>query len=251
MKLFIKKLWRNIMDYGLWTSFWKSLEFLLKPIYQRKSYILYELNLKTIKIKASDKSEYAFKILEIEDIDYINQIEKMEEWLKGKIKKRLKNDGICMVVLKDNNVAGFNLATRGEGYIPLLKLKVITNENEAWSEQITIHKDHRRKGLGSELRNRFYNELNKINVRSLYGHRQIWNIASRQSAKKYTVKELIKAQYIKIFNHERLRYVKFVPDSDERKKIKNEVQSSKIVHLCYPISSEKKYSFILKITDIK
>jgi hypothetical protein len=253
IKFHQKKLYRNITDYGVKTSLSKSLSLLLKPIYHRKTFILYELNLKNVVKKQNIDRGYTFQLINAKDNDYIKQIEKMEEWLKGKIRNRLKTNGICMAVIMDNKVAGFNLATLGEGIIPLLKLRVITKQDEAWSEQITIHRNHRKKGLGGELRTNFYSELTKIGIKALYGHRQVWNIASEKSAKKFTAKILVKAEYIRLFNLQRLRYFNYSSDSlYEEKNIDYTINTSNIIHYCYPLPSSKtKQPFTIKIAELK
>lgn len=206
-----KKFSRNIRDYGIWTSTKKSIAFFIKPIYHKKTFIIYQLNLKNPPKAKIDPSCFSLKLLEPEDHNLINQIEAMEEWLSGTLTPLLKANGICMAIVKDNRVAGFNLATLGEGFIALLKLRIKINENEAWSEQITIHKDFRRKGLANLLRSKFYEELKNRGITALYGHRQVWNISSEKSAKKYTHNVLAKAEYRKIFKFEKLKYKKFLP----------------------------------------
>ena len=139
-----------------------------------------------------------------EDGTIINQIENVEEWLKGKLRSKLQKNGLCMAILDREKVVGFNLATTGEGLIELLKLKIITKSDEAWSEQITINKDYRRRGLANLLRNHFYEELRNKGIQALYGHRQEFNIASKGSARKYTSTELGIASYLKVLRYHRL-----------------------------------------------
>jgi GNAT superfamily N-acetyltransferase len=208
---FQKKFVRNIRDYGIWTSTKKSIAFFIKPVYHKKTFIIYQLNLESPPKAKIDSNGFSLKLLEPDDDDLINQIEVMEEWLSGTLRPLLKANGICMAVVKDNRVAGFNLATLGEGFIALLKLRIKIRENEAWSEQISIHKEFRRKGLANLLRSKFYYELKNRGVTALYGHRQVWNIASEKSAHKYTQNVLVKAEYLKIIKFEKLRYKKFLP----------------------------------------
>jgi GNAT superfamily N-acetyltransferase len=174
----------------------------------------------------------------------------MEEWLQGEIRNRLSTNGICMVVVRENKVAGFNLATVGEGIIPLLRLRVTTAPDEAWSEQITIAREHRQKGLGSQLRKRFYSELAVRGIKALYGHRQIWNIASEKSARKYTSHTLVRAKYIRVLNYKRLKYFR-KKASIEESETSPSTQDSPIVHTVYPGQTPRKdIIFSLNISDL-
>ena len=222
-KNFKKKFARNIRDYGFWTSTKKSLAFFARPIYHKKTFIIYQLNLENPPQAKIDSSSFSLILLGPEDNALIDQIEIMEEWLSGALKPLLEANGICMAIVKDKKVVGFNLATLGEGFIALLKLRTKIKENEAWSEQITIHKDFRRKGLANLLRSKFYKELKNRGITALYGHRQVWNVASEKSAKKYTHNVLVMAEYQKILNFEKLRYKKFSPFNSEKVMIKNNV----------------------------
>ncbi len=177
----------------------------------------------------------------------------MEEWLRGELKNSLITNGICMAIIKKNKVAGFNWVTLGEGSIPLLKLRVITKQDEAWSEQITIHKDFRRKGLANQLRTKFYNELKNMGVKALYGHRQGWNIASKMSAQKYTYTELVKADYIKILNIHRFRYAKLTSDQSSEEFLSERDTRTKVKkRYCYIEPRKKeKYLFTCDISHLK
>lgn len=244
-----KKFSRNFLDYGFRTSFMKTMQFLIKPAYHQKEFILYELNLNAADCTCGN-GEYSFHVLRQCDTGWINQIERMEEWLQGELRNRLRTNGICMVVVKEDKVAGFNLATVGEGIIPLLRLRVITAPDEAWSLQITIAREHRQKGLGSELRKRFYSELAVRGIKALYGHRQIWNIASENSARKYTSNELVRAKYLRVFNYQRLKYCGKKPPVVKCEASPN--QTSPIVHTVYPGQTPRKdIIFSLNISDLK
>jgi ribosomal protein S18 acetylase RimI-like enzyme len=132
----------------------------------------------------------------------------MEEWLSGSLTKKLQNNCLCMAVLDGDSVIGFNYVAIGAGEIPLLKLSVITGPTEAWSEQITISSDYRRQGLASALRNHFYRELRAKGITTLYGHRQEFNIASKQAARKYTLDVMLIVEYKRILGIHRLKCAK-------------------------------------------
>jgi ribosomal protein S18 acetylase RimI-like enzyme len=255
IEVFWKKVIRNINDYGLSTSIKKIISFIFKSVYNKKAFIIYELDLTKGSEKVFQQNEYKFKLLEAEDASLIKQIEEMEEWLKGVIQKRLSKNAICMVVLKDQKVAGFNLVSVGEVVIPLIKLRVITKPDEVWSEQITIHKDHRRKGLASLLRSQLYKELNKKGFKALYGHRQEWNIVSHKAVRKYILQELVRAEYIKILNHQRLRYTKLSSDplikNNKEAGIKDLKSRTNIeYHYVKPPQKEEQF-YKMQVSDLK
>lgn len=203
LKFFIpRKFLRNLEDYGVRIAFQKTARYLMQPLYWKIEFIIYEIDLLQSRGKAIVNNNMEFKLIDDSAHLYIRQIEKMEEWLKGRLKSKLKSNGICLVALDGDRVAGFNLATRSEGYIKPLKMHITMKPDAAWSEHIAVHKHYRGKKLANDLRNRFYPELQKIGIQHLYGHRQAFNIASRASAKKYTARELGTATYRKfiLFN---------------------------------------------------
>jgi ribosomal protein S18 acetylase RimI-like enzyme len=199
---------RNLNDYGWRIATQKSLNFIIKPIYQKIIYYLYELDLnKKFDHRSDPKDEkYIYKMLVSKDTEAIYQIEEMEEWLKGtNFSKQLEGNCLCMAIFDGDKVIGFNYVKVGEGNIPLLRLRVVTGPTEAWSEQISVSKDYRRKGLANKLRQQFYSELKQRGITALYGHRQEFNVASRQSARKFTANILAKVNYIKFLQAHRLK----------------------------------------------
>jgi GNAT superfamily N-acetyltransferase len=249
-----KKFLRHVEDYGITHSLKRTTRFLVSPVFQKPHLIIYEIDIINTPEKQIPKKGYAFKLLEPKDSDFIDQIEVIAEYLKGKLKAKLSTNGICMAVIEQNRVVGFNLASAGEVYLPFLKARVITDTDEAWSEQITIHKDHRKKGLGGALRNRFYAELRKKGFKALYGHREKFNIASERSAKEYTSRLLVKAEYLKIITFEILRYSKLPADiKDEKKKgyqrlLRNNIENN--WHYVKPNKSAE-HLFTIEVGDFK
>ena len=210
-----KKFLRNLKDYGPWISFKKSIAYVIQPLYKNIIYHLYELDLSKYDQRANQDSKYAFKLITPDEVGLIRQIEEMEEWLKGSFQEKLKRHCLCMVVLDGDEVIGFNYVAVGEAYIPLLNLRIITGPTEAWSEQITVSKDYRRQGLGSQLRSHFYQELKKRGITALYGHRQEFNVASRQSARKFTAGVMVRAEYRRILWMHRLTCTKSIAQTPE------------------------------------
>ena len=207
-KILKNKLLRNFNDYGFWICLKKTIFYLFKPFYENIVSIVYKVDLENIDLKAVNKSDFFLKLVNIKDINLINQIEEMEEWLQDKMKSKLLTNGICMAFLHKDKVIGFYLASLGEVFLPLLKLKVTLRLNEAWGEQITIHKSYRRKGLAAELKNRIYIELKERGINTIYAAAAVYNKATLKSAEKFSFNQLVKVQYLKIFNSKRLRYSK-------------------------------------------
>lgn len=205
---FRRKLSRNLTDYGWLVSFKKAIAYLFQPFYQKIIYYLYELDINKSAGKTGQNSKYAFRLIRHDEKSLIDQIERMEEWLSGSLSEKLLNNCLCMVVLDGDSVIGFNYAAIGKGEIPLLKLRVITGPTQAWSEQITISSDYRRQGLASALRNHFYKELRAKGITTLYGHRQEFNIASKQAARKYTLDVMLRVEYKRILGIHRLKCLK-------------------------------------------
>jgi GNAT superfamily N-acetyltransferase len=215
---FRKKLSRNFTDYGLWISWKKAMAYLLRPLYQKVIYYIYELELNKYVSQRAQNSKFIFRLIRHDEDNLIDQIEGMEEWLGGALKNKLQHNCLCMVVLDGDRVIGFNYAAIGEGNIPLLKLRVLTRPTEAWSEQITISSDYRQQGLASALRNHFYQELRAKGITTMYGHRQEFNIASKQSARKYTRDVMVRAEYKRTLGIHRLKCIKGLPGEPEDNK---------------------------------
>jgi hypothetical protein len=92
-----------------------------------------------------------------------------------------------------------------------------------------------------------------MGIKALYGHRQVWNIASEKSAKKFTAKIMVKAEYIRVLKSQRLRYFNYSSDSlHEKKNLKYNFQTSNIIHRCYPLPSSKaKQPFNINIAELR
>lgn len=233
-----RKFVRNVEDYGTRIAMQKTLKYLTQPLYNQVEFIIYEINLSKAEGKEIINKNLEFKLIDANDHALIRQIEEMEEWLKGQLRAKLESGGICMAVTDGDKLAGFNLATTGAGFIKLLKLKIVTEPTGAWSEHITIQKNYRGIKLANDLRNSFYRELKGKGITALYGHRQEFNVASRGSAKKYTVQEIGKATYSKILGFDRLVF--------------NKTDSTGISKLSVDgNSADKEYPFSVHINQLK
>jgi GNAT superfamily N-acetyltransferase len=130
----------------------------------------------------------------------------MEEWLKNKLESRLKSGSVCLVALDNDKVIGFNLVAFNKVFIPLIKMKKKLKPHSAWSEQISVHKDYRGRGLGAQLRYRIFAELHKRGIKTFYGGTLIKNIPNLMLTRKVEFEEFVDVHYFKLFNHKRLSY---------------------------------------------
>jgi hypothetical protein len=136
------------------------------------------------------------------------QIEKMEEWLHGKLIKKLEKNSICLVALDKEKVIGFNLISFGEVYIPLLKLRKALKGDEAWSEQISIHKDYRKIHLASDLRYCVFEELKKRKTKTFYGSALVSNESSLNLAHKLGFANLMDIHFTRCLIFKSWKYIK-------------------------------------------
>jgi len=204
--IIIRKFLRNLNDYGFSITLEKLMFYLVRPVYEKRTYRIYRFDIERLRDIPSKKSVYAFKVIGKSDAGIISQIEDMEEWLEGKVASMLEDGGLCVVALDGERVAGFNLLSPGKGSIPLIGLRRTLRENKVWSNQITVDKNYRRKGVGTALRYRVFEELKKREISKIYGGTQMSNLASLNLARKVGFKEIVDVQYLKVFNIKRLRY---------------------------------------------
>jgi GNAT superfamily N-acetyltransferase len=213
MKKIIKKVMRNVQDYGLLITFKKTLTYLLMPIYENRLYRVYGINLDNFKPKQIENKRFVFKILEKRDKILIKQIEEMEEWLQDKLDSKLDERALCLVVTDRDKVAGFNLVSFRKTYLPLLKMNKTLKNDEAWSDQITIKREYRRNGLGIQLRYRIFNELKKRGIKRFWGASLALNKSNLELAGKAGFEVLMDIRYVKILGFKNW-YLKAHGESD-------------------------------------
>ena len=208
----IKKIQRNLNDYGFSITLEKIISNLIKPVYENRTYRIYRLELDEFHNIPSQENSFIYKIINKNDTSIIKQIEDMEEWLQGKVNSMLEDGDLCLVALDGEKVAGFNLVSFGEVFIPLINHTRKLRHKEAWSSQITVNKNYRRKGLGTALRHRIIEKLKKRGIEKLYGGTLIANEPNLKLSRKVGFKEIIDVQYLKILNKENLRYIRVKKD---------------------------------------
>jgi ribosomal protein S18 acetylase RimI-like enzyme len=197
----IKKIRRNFRDYGVTATVQKSLAALVAFAYESKTYRIYrkEIDL-SVDTGGPPPDTFNLHVLEKGDSDFIAQVEEMEEWLTGKVREMLNEGSLCVLLLERNKVAGFNLFSVGEVYMPLVNVTRTFRSHEAWSEQITVHKDYRGMGLATVLRRQAFQELGNRGIRKFYGGTLPSNIANRKLSKKVGFREIADIHYRKILN---------------------------------------------------
>ncbi|MDP2646893.1 MAG: GNAT family N-acetyltransferase [Desulfobacterales bacterium] len=181
----------------------KSLEYLAKPFYENRCYRIYRIDLTDWAPTQNKASNFDFKLITPTDQSIIEKIENLEEWLVNRVKDKMNKGHICMAVLDNNKVAGFNIIALDKVEIPLLRQVRHLKEDEAWSDQITIAKEYRRIGLGTKLRYEIFGELKKRNIKKLFGGTLINNTASLGLAKQAGFQEVADIHFIKLFGIKR------------------------------------------------
>ena len=202
----LKKIRRNLRDYGVPVTLAKGVAYLFRLLYEHRAYRVYKIELDGRHIPQSAAGPLLFRLLGEKEKEIIGQIEEMEEWLDDKLAEKLKARSFCMVVLDGERVAGFNLVTMDEVHIPLINVRKVLRPGSAWSEQITIQKDYRNRGLATELRHRVYAELEKRGIGKFYGGSLACNTASLKLAQKAGFTFLADVTYCRIFSCRRWEY---------------------------------------------
>lgn len=196
----LKQISRNIRDYGLITTITKVADGIVKPIYYRRTYLLYKVDLLNIDIPKIDEAGLQIRYIDHSEHTIISQIIEMEEWLEKRIYEILDGNGKCLVALDGNKVAGFNLVSFNKIHLPVVHYEFQLGPEEAFSEQITVNIDYRGKGIGSKLRYSLYTNLIAEGKRVLLGGTDIHNKANLALCRKVGLKVIAKITYHKWLN---------------------------------------------------
>ena len=198
----VKKVRRNLSDFGTRGVLTKGLQYLFKTVYARRTYRMYRRDLSAEQFPEGAPEGVLIRLINAEDADAISQIENMEEWLQGKVLGILSH-GLCVAAFDGPQLIGFNLVAFRDVHISLLNMSKRFRPHQAWSEQITVSKSYRKQGLASALRYRVFSELQKLGIRTFYGGTLLSNIPSLISAAKVGFQTIADVQYLKILNYER------------------------------------------------
>lgn len=202
----IRKLHRNLADFGVGTTLAKAARVVVRPLYWRSTYRIYGMDLATTTAPAADDGGFRYRLLTAGDDDALRQVEAMEEWLHGTLASRLAEGSLCLVALDGPTVAAFNLVRTGEADVPAIGRRLAFEEGEAWSQQITTHRDYRRRGLASKLRYRMMAELKQRGMRWFYGGALRSNTASLALARQVGFSELGDIVYTRFLTRKRWRF---------------------------------------------
>jgi GNAT superfamily N-acetyltransferase len=201
------KVQRNLEDYGWQIAVKKSVAYILRAFYFQQTYRLYRIDLDEAKLpQDSNPHNFTFKILTVQNVGMIADVENVAEWLQGQLKQKIAAGQLCMVALDGDKVAGFNLINFRQATLILVNLQRKLRRGVAWSEHIAVKREFRRTGLGSQLRYRIFEELRKRGFRRLYGGTLCSNTASLKLTRSVGFKEIGDIHYRKLFSFERWRY---------------------------------------------
>lgn len=208
MNVLLKKFKRNLNDYGFFIAVKKMIIYPLEKFYRNKDYLIYKKDLQKYVPNEKTNPSFEYKFYDGQNMNgqIVEQILAMEEWLVDKMKFILKHGGLCVVALDGEKVAGFNLVSFNEVFMPLLEMHKIFRKHQAWSEQITVSKDYRKQGLGSILRYKMFNELKNRGFRSLYGGTMWDNWSNIELSKKVGFEIFVKVSFKRIFNKKKYTY---------------------------------------------
>jgi L-amino acid N-acyltransferase YncA len=185
----------------------------LKFIYDYQVYRIYRIDMRKIEGERLNSNPYILKLINSGDEKFIAQIECMEEWLRGRLKGKLDEGSVCLVLLDNETVVGFNLVSFGKVYLPLVRLWRTFRYDEAWSEQITVRKDYRQRGLGTLIRRGILNELIEKGYSKLYGGTLTSNEQNLRLARKVGFTEFIDIHYRKMLYAKKWVYKRVRPCS--------------------------------------
>jgi GNAT superfamily N-acetyltransferase len=198
---------RNLEDYGWRIAVQKTLAYLVRWVYFRQVYRIYEIKLnatKTPEFPANRK--VTFRLLTPQDLDLIAQVENNAEWLRGQVKERIATGQLCLVALNGEKVAGFNLINLEQASLILVNREKKLRPGCAWSEHIAVQKEFRKSGLGSQLRYRIFEVLRSRGVRRLYGGTLRSNTASLRLTRSVGFKEICDIHYRKFLSFENWQF---------------------------------------------
>ena len=205
----VKKIHRNLRDYGLGTTAAKGLRYVIRPLFEQTKYRVYAIDLQGLTVPFTVAgNELTFHIVRPVDFALIDQIGDTEEWLAGLLEAKLSNNGLCVAALHGNTLAGFNLIAFGEVYVPLVKLHKHLQQDEAWSEQISVSREYRKQGLAANIRYFTFRELQSRGIVRLYGGTLTSNTVSLKLARRVGFREIEEIDYRSIIGHKTWHYRK-------------------------------------------
>jgi L-amino acid N-acyltransferase YncA len=203
----LHKVQRNWQDYGWNITARKAITYLVRGVYFRQVYRIYRIKLEDVAPPPNASVyHFEFKMLSVKDKDEIEQIERIAEWMRGRLRSAIAAGQPCLVAMDGRRVAGFNLVRMDRATLVLVNLTRRLHSRCAWSEHIAVCKEYRRSGLGAQLRLRIFDELKRRGVRRLYGGTLVTNTASLALARSLGFREIADVHYRKFLSLEKWRY---------------------------------------------
>ncbi|UCF30254.1 MAG: GNAT family N-acetyltransferase [bacterium] len=204
----IKKITRNYRDYGLRLTASKVSRQLVSFAFEDQTYRIYRIRLADHSMENYDDGGFTFRLVHPDEAPLIRQIEDMEEWLWNRVAEKLRSGSICLIAEEDGTVAGFNLVSFGDVEMPLVMTRRTFRPIEAWSEQITVGKDFRGRGLATLLRYHTFDELKRRGIRRFYGGTLPSNTANLKLSRKVGFREIADIRYVKRLNRRSWTYTR-------------------------------------------
>ena len=194
---FLKKVIRNYRDFGWGATTTKIFGQIILPIYCSRRYWLYRADLDQITIPPPREHKFDLRCIETPETHAVEQIIEMEEWLDGRLQDLLNSGSKCLLAMDGDTVAGFNLFSYGRIHVPVVHYECPLNQDEAYSEQITVSKAYRGHGLGSILRFQVYRIIKGEGKRFLIGGTDVNNSANLALCRKVGLVPIAELHYRK------------------------------------------------------
>jgi RimJ/RimL family protein N-acetyltransferase len=189
----------------------KSCSRVLGVLYLSRTYRIYRIDLRKSTEPQILQDGLEYRVIGLHDEAVINQIESMEEWLRGSIRARLTRGATCLVALDGPLVAGFNLVSYGRVYIPLIEREWVFHPRDSWSEQITVGRSYRGQGIATTLRYLIFAELRRRGIERLYGGALALNTPSLRLTRKAGFVEILDIHFRKVLSRRTYRYTRLRP----------------------------------------
>lgn len=207
----LRKLRRNCRDYGLGVTSRKVLGALMQGVYEASDYKIYRIELDRYRPAEDEAIPFDYRLLGTDEGDLIDQVEQLEDWLDGSVRRRLSDGALCLAGLDGDRLAGFNLVSFNDVEIPLIHYRWRLKPHCAWSEQITVHNNYRGRGVAQTLRHRMFGLLKQRGIRRFYGGALCVNQPSLHLARKVGFQEILEVHYRRYFNQSHWDFVRLRP----------------------------------------
>jgi L-amino acid N-acyltransferase YncA len=209
----LRRFYRNLQDFGFSRTLIKALAVSCSPLFELRTYLLYRADLLRVKIPTNCDPAFVFRLVAPDELNLIRQIEQMEEWLDGSLIHRMRTGSVCLVALDANRVAGFNIANFRIMSLPNVRYRRRLRSGVVFSEQITVDKAYRGRGLGSALRYELFRLMRERGKRNLYGGTDAQNKANLALCRKVGLRVLAEVRFRKLLWRETTT-VRRVSDAD-------------------------------------